>query len=85
MLHIMASIRRCRGCGELFVPGLFGINLFVVRIRRCGVCGKLTPLFIWGDGPAERSQESVEQEKVPELDEDEVLRRRIEESRYDRP
>ena len=81
----MASIRRCRRCGELFVPGLFGINLFVVRIRRCGACGKLTPLFIWGDGPAaEQSQENVEQEKGPGLDEDEALRRRIEESRYDR-
>lgn len=81
----MASIRRCRRCGELFVPGLFGLNLFVVRIRRCGVCGKFTPLFIWGDGPAaEQLHENAEQEKMPDLDEDEVLRRRIDESRYDR-
>ena len=81
----MASIRRCRRCGELFVPGLFGINLFVVRIRRCGVCGKLTPLFIWGDGPAaDQLQENDQHEGSAELDEDEVLRRRIEESKYDR-
>jgi hypothetical protein len=81
----MASIRRCRRCGELFVPGLFGINLFVVRIRRCSVCGKLTPLFIWGDGPAaQQSEENVQKEKATELDEEEVLKRRIEESKYDR-
>jgi hypothetical protein len=78
----MASIRRCRRCGELFVPGLFGINLFVVRIRRCGVCGKLTPLFVWGDGPAVEA--TAEHADRPPADEDEILRRRIEESKYDR-
>ena len=81
----MSSIRRCRRCGELFVPGLFGINLLVVRIRRCGVCGKLTPIFIWGDGPAAGplEPETPLLEKTP-ADEDELLRRRIEESKYDR-
>jgi len=78
----MASIRRCRRCGELFVPGLFGINLFIVRIRRCSVCGKLTPLFIWGDPPVEQKEEK--KEEIP-IDEDEMLRRRIEESKYIKP
>ena len=81
----MASIRRCRRCGELFVPSPFGINLLVVMIRRCGVCGKLTPLFIWGDAPVSDGQDAgAQQEKVSEIDEDEILRRRIEESKYDR-
>lgn len=81
----MAGIRRCRRCGELFVPSPFGLNLFVVRIRRCGVCGKFTPLYVWGDGPvAGRSEPEAHQEKMLDADEDEVLRRRIEESKYDR-
>jgi NMD protein affecting ribosome stability and mRNA decay len=78
----MASIRRCRRCGELFVPGLFGINLVIVRIRRCSVCGKLTPLYVWGDAPAEREEAKVEETLI---DEDELLRRRIEESKYAKP
>ena len=78
----MASIRRCRRCGELFAPGLFGINLLVVRIRRCSVCGKLTPLFVWGDLPAEQKEEKKEEETL--IDE-ELLRRRIEESKYAKP
>jgi NMD protein affecting ribosome stability and mRNA decay len=79
----MASIRRCRRCGELFVPGLIGINLVIVRIRRCSVCGKLTPLYVWGDAPAEREEAKVGEEKI--IDEEELLRRRIEESKYAKP
>ena len=78
----MASIRRCRRCGELFAPGLFGINLLVVRIRRCSVCGKLTPLYVWGDAPVEQKDEKKEEETL--IDE-ELLRRRIEESKYAKP
>jgi hypothetical protein len=82
----MAGIRRCRRCGELFVPSPFGLNLFVVRIRRCNVCGKFTPLYIWGDGPAAGQPESepTSHESALESDEEETLRRRIEESKYDR-
>lgn len=77
----MASIRRCKRCGELFVPGLFGINLFVVRIRRCTNCGKLTPLYVWGDGEAPATEASAQpQEEL--VSEEEMLRRRIEESKY---
>ncbi len=79
----MASIRRCRRCDELFVPSLFGINLLVVRIRRCSVCGKLTPLYVWGDSPADQKEEKQEKEIV--VDEEELLRRRIEESKYAKP
>ncbi|MDW5563348.1 MAG: hypothetical protein SA339_08990 [Methanomassiliicoccus sp.] len=81
----MASIRRCRRCGGLFVPGYFGLNLFVVRIRRCGACGKLTPLYIWGDGTAapELEAESTAPEMASESEE-ETLKRRIEESKYER-
>lgn len=79
----MASIRRCRRCGELFIPSLFGINLLIVRIRRCSVCGKLTPLFVWGDPPAAQQEEKKEEEIV--VDEDELLQRRIEESKYAKP
>ena len=79
----MVSIRRCRRCGELFVPGLFGINLLIVRIRRCSVCGKLTPLYVWGDPPAARKEESKGEEVL--IDEEELLRRRIEESKYAKP
>ncbi|MBI0583642.1 MAG: hypothetical protein ISF22_05375 [Methanomassiliicoccus sp.] len=78
----MVGIRRCRRCGELFVPGLFGLNLFVVRIRRCNVCGKLTPLYIWGDGPDVHAEAMAKEEVV--VDEEEMLRRRVEESKYDR-
>lgn len=82
----MAIGRRCRRCGELFVPSLFGLNLFVVRIRRCNVCGKLTPLYIWGDGPAagQPEEETGSHVAATERDEEEALRRRIEESKYDR-
>ncbi len=81
----MADIRRCRRCGELFVPGMFGLNLLVVRIRRCGVCGKMTPLFIWGDAPDDGrgSAATGGEESVP-MNEDEVLKRRMDESRYER-
>ncbi len=78
----MVSIRRCRRCGELFAPSLFGINLLVVRIRRCSVCGKLTPLFVWGDPPAKQREERKEETLI---DEDELLQRRIEESKYAKP
>lgn len=83
----MSGIRRCRRCGELFVPSPFGINLVVVSVRRCSVCGRMTPLFIWGDGPGpERREPEVDsQTSMRESDEDEVLKRRIEESKYDRP
>lgn len=79
----MASIRRCRRCGELFIPSLFGINLLVVRIRRCSACGKFTPLYVWGDPPAAQKEEKQEEEIV--VDEEELLRRRIEESKYAKP
>ena len=78
----MVSIRRCRRCGELFAPSPFGINLLVVRIRRCSACGKLTPLFVWGDPPAEQKEEKQDEEPI---DEGELLQRRIEESKYARP
>jgi len=81
---LMASIRRCRRCGELFIPGLFGINLVVVRIRRCSMCGKLTPLFVWGD-PVDARAEEKAMKPAEAYDEEEMLQRRIEESKYARP
>lgn len=80
----MASIRRCRRCGQLFVPSMFGLNLFVVRIRRCGVCGKITPLYVWGDGLATGEPPAAEEHAEAPTDEGEHLRRRIEESKYER-
>ena len=57
--------------------------MVIVRIRRCSVCGKLTPLYVWGDAPAEREEAKVEEETL--IDEEELLRRRIEESKYTKP
>jgi len=76
----MASLRRCKRCGEYFVPGLFGINLFMVRIRKCSHCGKLTPVYLWGDREGPKIEEDHQQEEL--ISEEEMLKRRIEESKY---
>ena len=73
--------KRCLKCGETFVPGIGGVNLIVVTLRRCPHCGKMTNI----SAPEARVVEEKEKDKLGELNEEELLKRRIEESKYFKP
>jgi predicted nucleic acid-binding Zn-ribbon protein len=70
--------KRCLKCGEVFVPGIGGVNLVVITLRQCPHCGKMTNI----SAKEARVEPKKEKDKLEELNEEELLKRRIEESKY---
>jgi uncharacterized protein (DUF983 family) len=79
------AIRTCPHCGETFERRLFGISLFVRRLERCPACGKW--VMIQAFGRKKKSASEGPSDKVISvsvgLSEEERLRQRIEESKYE--
>ena len=77
----MASERVCPGCGGVFTRRIFGINLLTIRLERCPLCGKWSLFKAFsGESVAEAKARAEVLEKI---DEEEMIRRRLEESRFE--
>lgn len=81
-----AGMAVCRKCGRAFPRSLLSPNLLLGKLEHCPHCG------VWGILPAAsqaeldlaRTRESgSEMPNVPALSEEEALRRRIEQSKYE--
>jgi hypothetical protein len=76
--------RQCPHCGGSFERTFFGINLLTTRYERCPLCKKWSRHSRFGgdiDGPPILVEASDSEEES----EEDRLRRRIEESRYEGP
>jgi hypothetical protein len=72
----MADLRTCSHCRETFKPRFFlAIKLGTKRLERCPHCHKFTNVYA-----SPKAEERKEHRDIA-MSEDEVLRRRIEDSR----
>ena len=78
----MAWERVCPKCGGAFRRMILGLNLLTYRLERCPHCGKWS-LFKAFSGESVAEAKLRKDMTEPAESEEERLRRRIEESRYE--
>jgi ribosomal protein S27E len=83
---------KCRKCGEIFEQGLGGAALAPhvgpLHYVKCPACGKRSWLNIYSsvkDPVTWPPQEKQQQTATPELTEEELEQKRIEDSKYEKP
>ncbi len=74
----MFKPRICPHCGKQFVPGPAGVSLVFINLRRCANCGRWVNI-----NKAHIPEEVEEQKNLGEISQEDILRRRIEESKHE--
>ena len=84
----MALMRVCASCGQEFKRRIIGLNLGLRRKERCPHCGKWNTFDIHGNNLAIlsgklESKETSDLDRAESLTDEERIRKRIEESKYE--